>query len=94
VIRSFRSKRLERFWTKGETKQVDSRHVKRLARQLATLDAATSPDGMNIPGWRFHRLAGTDAGRFSVWVDQNWRLTFGWTNDGSDAVDIDYQDYH
>jgi len=94
MIRSFRSKRLQRFWEKGEKKQVDPRHIKKLTRQLGTLDAATSPDGMNIPGWRFHRLTGTDAGRYSVWVDQNWRLTFAWTDEGADAIDIDYEDYH
>ena len=49
---------------------------------------------MNIPGWRFHRLAGDQAGRFAVWIDQNWRLTFGWSDDGPDAVDVDYEDYH
>ncbi|MEQ1717916.1 MAG: type II toxin-antitoxin system RelE/ParE family toxin, partial [Hyphomicrobium sp.] len=62
MIRSFRSKQLERFWTKGETKRVDSRHVAKLTRQLAMLDAATSPEGMNIPGWRFHRLTSNEAG--------------------------------
>jgi toxin HigB-1 len=94
VIRSFRSKKLERFWTKGEAKQIDTRHVKKLTRQLATLDAATTSDGMNIPGWRFHRLFGAETGRYSVWVDQNWRLTFAWVNKSADAVDVDYQDYH
>ncbi len=94
MIRSFRSKKLQRFWTKGEIKQVDSRHVNKLTRQLGTLDAASSPDGMNIPGWRFHRLKGEEDGRYAVWVDENWRLTFGWSDEGADAVDVDYLDYH
>jgi hypothetical protein len=42
-------------------------------------------------GWRFHRLRG---GRWSVWIDQNWRLTFGWSEEGPDALDVDYEDYH
>ena len=29
---------------------------------------------------------------FSVWVSGNWRMTF--TFDGTDAVLVDYQDYH
>jgi proteic killer suppression protein len=28
----------------------------------------------------------------SVWVDENWRLTFSF--EGADAVLVDYQDYH
>ena len=94
MIRSFQSRKLQRFWVKGEIRQVDSRHAAKLRRQLATLDAASSPEGMNLPGWRFHRRTGVDAGRFSVWVDQNWRLTFAWAVDGPDAVEVNYEDYH
>jgi proteic killer suppression protein len=94
MIRSFRSKALERFWWRGDSRRIDTRHVAKLRRQLGVLDAANTPDAMNIPGWRFHRLAGDQAGRFAVWIDQNWRLTFGWSDDGPDAVDVDYEDYH
>ena len=31
-------------------------------------------------------------GHWSVWVNGNWRLIF--TFEGSDAVLVDYQDYH
>jgi toxin HigB-1 len=58
------------------------------------LDAATSPEGMNVPGWNFHGLKGNDKGRYAVWVDENWRLSFAWTDDGPDAIDVDYLDYH
>lgn len=94
MIRSFRSKALERFWWKGEVKRIDARHRARLRRQLGILDAARSPDDMNVAGYRFHALTGADAGRYAVWVDQNWRMTFGWCDDGPDAVVVDYEDYH
>lgn len=94
VIKSFRSRRLQRFWRDGRTSALDPRHVEKLRRQLATLDVASSPQGMDLPGWRLHALRGRDKGRWSVWVDQNWRLTFGWAADGPDAVDVDYEDYH
>jgi len=47
---------------------------------------------MNVPGWGLHTLAGNLAGRYTVSVSGNWRLTFGF--DGEDAVLADYQDYH
>jgi len=31
-------------------------------------------------------------GHWSVWVNGNWRLTFVF--EGTDAVLVDYQDYH
>ena len=45
-----------------------------------------------MPGWRCHLLSGRLAGHWAVWVDENWRLTF--TFEGTDAVIVDYQDYH
>lgn len=47
---------------------------------------------MNAPNWRLHELSGSLAGRWSVWVNGNWRLTFRF--DGKDAELVDYQDYH
>lgn len=49
---------------------------------------------MDVPGFRFHALAGKMKGRFSVRVTGNWRLTFAWDDDGPAAVDVDYEDYH
>jgi proteic killer suppression protein len=92
VIRSFRSKALERYWWKGDARRIDPHHLAKIRRQLAVLDCATRPEDMNLPGWRFHRLRGER--RWAVWVDQNWRLTFAWNTDGPDAVDVDYEDYH
>ncbi|MBV6416855.1 MAG: Endoribonuclease HigB [Steroidobacteraceae bacterium] len=47
---------------------------------------------MNLPGWRLHPLKGALAQHWAVWVDENWRLTFRF--EGTDAVLVDYQDYH
>ena len=47
---------------------------------------------MNLPGWRWHALSADLAGHWAVWVDENWRLTF--TFEGTDAVLVDYHDYH
>ena len=47
---------------------------------------------MDLPGLRFHALKGADKGRYAVWVSENWRLTFGWSE--VDAIEIDLEDYH
>jgi len=63
----------------------------RVRRQLLRLDAATQPEDMNLPGYRFHRLEGKPK-RYAVSVTGNYRLTWGW--DDADAVDVDLEDYH
>jgi len=59
---------------------------------LAALDTARSREDMKVPGFRLHPLKGTDRGRWSVWVNGNWRLTFEF--DQGHAYLLDYEDYH
>jgi proteic killer suppression protein len=92
VIKTFRHKGLERFYRDGSKAAIQPKHEKRLRLQLGRLDAAKSAADMNLPGWRWHPLIGNLKGHWAVWVDENWRLTF--TFEGSDAVLVDYQDYH
>lgn len=94
MITSFRSRALQRFWLKGQTKHVQSAHIAKLTRLLSVLDTANSPQAMNVSGWGFHSLSGDQIGRYAVKVDKNWRLTFGWSETGPDAVELDYEDYH
>ena len=49
-------------------------------------------DDMDIPGFRLHPLKGEERGRWSVWVNGNWRVTFEF-KDGH-ALVLDYEDYH
>ena len=92
MIRSYRSKSLKAFGSKGDNRKlpVHGAAVERLTRQLARLDAVIIPEDMNLPGWYFHGLRGED--RFSVRVTANYRLTLGW--DGKDANEVDLEDYH
>ena len=92
MIKSFRHKGLERFFREGSKAGIQPKHEKRLRLQLGRLDAARNASEMNLPGWRWHPLTGDLKGRWAVWVDENWRLTFSF--EGSDAVFVDYQDYH
>jgi proteic killer suppression protein len=92
VIKSFRHKGVERFFLKGVRSGIQTDHAAKLARQLQRLDAARQPEDMNIPGWKLHPLKGSQKGHWPVWVSGNWRLNFSF--EGSDAVLVDYQDYH
>jgi proteic killer suppression protein len=92
MIRSFRNRALERFAATGRPKGLSVQKPERIGRLLKTLEAATKPAAMDLPGLRFHALKGKDKGRYAVWASENWRLTFAW--DGADAIDVDLEDYH
>ncbi len=47
---------------------------------------------MNVAGWKLHPLHGELAEQYAVWVNANWRMTF--TFEGTNAVLVNYQDYH
>ena len=59
---------------------------------LAALDTALTVDDMDVPGLRLHPLKGEAKGRWSVWVNGDWRVTFEF-RDGQAYV-LDYEDYH
>ena len=90
MIRSFRGKGLARFWEHGDPRRLSVRNDRRVRQILLTLNAATRPEDMNLPGLRFHGLRGTPK-RWAVTVTGNWRITWSW-NDG--ATDVDLEDYH
>ena len=89
MICTFKHKGLEQYFKTGSKAGIQPAHASRLRLQLAKLDGAKSAQDMALPGWRLHRLT---TGRWSVWVNGNWRLTFSFQ--GVDAVLLDYQDYH
>ncbi|WP_445286525.1 type II toxin-antitoxin system RelE/ParE family toxin [Variovorax atrisoli] len=92
MIRTWRHKGLEEFFHTGRKRGIRPDHAPKLQRLLGALNAAASPDAMNIPGFGWHALNGDLAGHWAVSVNGNWRLTY--TFEGGDAVLVDYQDYH
>ncbi|MDT0499309.1 type II toxin-antitoxin system RelE/ParE family toxin [Algiphilus sp. W345] len=92
MIKSFRHKGLRKFYETGKASGIQPKHTKRLRMQLVALDTATSAEDMDIPGFKLHELKGTDKGRWSIWVNGNWRITFEF-RDGHAYV-LDYEDYH
>lgn len=89
MIKSFKHSGLEAFFKTGKKAGIQPHHAPKLGRQLEQLNRAKSSDDINTPGWRLHRLS---SGRWSVWVNGNWRITF--TFEGEDVALVDYQDYH
>ena len=93
MIKAFRHAGLERFYRSGSKAGIQPKHDKKLRAQLTALDApAQLQDLAVIAGWRLHALKGDQAGRWSITVNGNWRLTFAF--EGTDVVLLDYEYYH
>ena len=92
MIQSFRHKGLKKFFESGSAAGIQPHHARRLRMLLVALDTAQSVEDMDVPGFRLHPLKGSERGRWSVWVNGNWRLSFEF-KDGHAYV-LDYEDYH
>jgi proteic killer suppression protein len=92
MITSFRHKGLRKYFESGSLAGIQPSHANRLKMQLAALDTAHTIEDMDIPGFRLHPLKGSERGRWSIWVNGNWRVTFEFEN--GNALVLDYEDYH
>ena len=92
MITSFRHKGLRRYFESSSLAGIQPAHANRLKMQLAALDTAQVIEDMDIPGFRLHPLKGRERGRWSIWVNGNWRVTFEFEN--GNAFVLDYEDYH
>ncbi|WFB36038.1 type II toxin-antitoxin system RelE/ParE family toxin [Kiritimatiellota bacterium B12222] len=92
MIKSFRHRGLEKFFSTGSKAGIQAQHAKRLTIILGRLHASTGPLDMNLPGLKLHELTGNRKGIWSVTVSENWRITFQFQ--GEDAEIVDYEDYH
>jgi len=92
MIKSFKHKGLQKFFTTGRTVGIKAKHAPRLELGLQALHTATVIDDMDIPGWRLHSLKGDKTGLWGVNVNGNWRVVFEF-KDGH-AYIVNYEDYH
>ena len=92
MIKTFKHKGLEKFFTRGIASGIQSGHVKKLRNQLYLLEAAESANDLNMPGYDLHRLKGKKCDIWSIKVNGNWRLTFEFI-DGNVYI-LNYEDYH
>ncbi|WP_312796773.1 type II toxin-antitoxin system RelE/ParE family toxin [Tianweitania sp.] len=92
MIKSFRHKALSDLFQTGKTAKIDVKLVKRILVRLDRLDIAERPEDMNLPGFDFHSLRGFNPIRYTVHVNGPWCITFAF--DGTDATQVDLEQYH
>ena len=92
VIKSWQHKGLKKFYLTGDKSGIMAEHAHRLKTILQFLDAATSPNQLNLPSFGYHKLKGEYKNFYAITVRSNWRIIFGF--DEEDAILVNYLDYH
>ena len=92
MIGTIKHKGLRRLHEKNDRSGIRPDMVDKAQKILSALEAADSPEEMDLPMFRFHPLIGDRRGTYSVTVKANWRVTFGFHNGA--AYDVNLEDYH
>jgi proteic killer suppression protein len=92
VIRSFKHPDTEALFNGKRVKRFAN--IERVAtRKLQMLDDAVDlSDLATPPANRLEALKGDRRGQYSIRINDQWRLCFGWTKTGAEQVEI--VDYH
>ncbi len=92
MINSFRHKGLKLYYEKGDSSKLQAHHVSKIRLILTRLDAAGTPNEMQVPGYDLHQLSGELKDFWFVKVNGNYRIIFRF--DGKNVCEVDYLDYH
>ena len=92
MIRSFKHRGLKRLYERGDRSGIRPDLWDTVERILTALDAAATPQALDLPGFRLHPLKGDLKGLWSVTVRANWRIIFRFA--GTDTFDVELTDYH
>ena len=93
MIRNFKDKEAEKIFVRQRSRRLPPDIQQVALRKLRMLHRAQSLQDLLIPpAIRLERLSGDRAGQYSIRINSQWRICFGW-EDG-DATDVEIVDYH
>jgi proteic killer suppression protein len=93
VIISFADKETERFYSTGKSRQFPASLFKAAVRKLDYLNRAKVLQDLQAPpGNRLEALKGERKGKYSIRINDQYRIVFAF-HDG-DAAGVEITDYH
>jgi len=91
MIRSFKHRGLKRLYERGDRSGIRPDLLETVQRILTVLDAASTPQALDLPRYRLHALKGD----LKVMVrDRAGQLAHHLRFEGTDAFDVELIDYH
>ena len=93
MIKSFADRDTERLFGRERVRHFPAALHRVMLRKLVAVDAAERLDDLRVPpGNRLEKLHGDRAGRYSIRVNDQWRVCFRWMD--GDAYEVELVDYH
>lgn len=93
MILSFADPETERVFHFRRSRKLPPDIQQTARRKLGFLHDAERLEDMRVPpGNRLEQLKGFDPPRYSIRINDQWRITFGWSDGGAEHVRI--EDYH
>lgn len=83
------------FNSKRARKRLDSHLWKKAQMKLDMLKRATRLDDLKVPpNNKLEKLQKNLAGKYSIRINDQWRIVFAWDNEQKSASDVIIVDYH
>jgi proteic killer suppression protein len=93
VIENFADTETERLFTTGKSRRLPPDILRRAAMRLTQLDAAVEVEDLRQPpSNRLESLSGDMAGKWSIRINDRWRVCFRFER--GNAQDVEIIDYH
>ena len=93
VIKSFKCRETEKIFKRICSKKFPDTIQRTALRKLRMLNRAEDLNDLRMPpGNRLEALKGKRKGRFSIRINDQWRICFIWKE--KDALDVEITDYH
>jgi proteic killer suppression protein len=93
VIRTFASAETEDFFRTGKARRLSPDIRERAAKRLLQLNAARELRDLRMPpSNNLEKLGGDRKGQWSIRINRQWRVCFGFEK--GDAFDVEIVDYH
>ena len=93
MIRNFGDRETERIWNGKPSRKLPPDIQKTARRKLRQLNHTVRLHDLRVPsGNRFEQLKGFEPLRYSLRINDQWRVTFNWSDGGVENVRI--EDYH
>ncbi len=93
MIKSFKEKETERIYSRELSRRLPNDIQQIALRKLRMLNNAKTINDLRIPpANRLEKFGGDRAGKYSIRINDQWRVCFIW--DAGDAYEVEITDYH